>query len=195
MVHASPASAKRVLRAEMRALRRGLAVAAPDAAERAAALLPLDGLPAAGVAAGYAPQGAEIDPGPLMRRLQACGWSLALPVSLAPGEPLMFRAWTPSSTRVIDAAGISAPPPSTAELEPDLVIVPLVAFDRSGMRLGQGGGYFDRTIAVLQSRRRVFTLGLAYAGQGVARVPAEGHDRPLDAILTEIEYIAVRRDA
>ncbi len=183
------------MRAEMRALRRGLARTAPDAAERAAENLPPAFLSRFSVVAGYAPQGREIDPGPLMRRFEAAGARIALPVSVSAGAPLVFRAWAPASQRALDAAGVPAPPPDAEELAPDVLIVPLLAFDRSGMRLGQGAGYFDRTIAVLQQRGPVFTLGLAYAGQGVARVPAEEHDRPLDAILTEIEYMEVRRDA
>jgi 5-formyltetrahydrofolate cyclo-ligase len=195
MVHSSQASAKQAMRTEMRARRRGCARDAPDAAERAAGLLPLDRLPRARVVAGYAPQGGEIDPGPLMLRFEAAGATLALPVAASAGAPLVFRAWTPAAERVRDAAGIAAPPPTAAELEPDLVIVPLLAFDRSGMRLGQGAGYFDRTLQALEARGPVFTLGLAYAGQGVARVPAEEHDRRLDAILTEIEYIEVQGDS
>lgn len=194
MVHASLASAKTAMRTEMRALRRGLAARTTDAAERAAALLPPD-LLTARVVAGYAPQGAEIDPAPLMRRFEAAGARIALPVSIAADAPLVFRAWTSAAERTPDAAGIPAPPPHSERLEPELVIVPLLAFDRSGMRLGQGAGYFDRTLEALLRVRKVFTLGLAYAGQGVAQVPAEEHDRALDAILTEIEYIAVRRDA
>jgi 5-formyltetrahydrofolate cyclo-ligase len=72
--------------------------------------------------------------------------------------------------------------------------VPLVAFDRAGGRLGQGGGHFDRTLAALDAEKPVFAIGLAYAGQEVARLPSEEHDRRLDAILTEKEYIAVRKD-
>lgn len=194
MAFASTSDAKRVMRLEMRALRRELAAKAPDAAARAAALAPLDRLPPFTVVAGYAPQGAEIDPGPLMRRFEEAGAQIALPVSLAANAPLIFRAWRPAPELVRDAAGVMAPPAEAPELEPDLVIVPLLAFDRAGMRLGQGAGYFDRTIAELGAGRALFALGLAYAGQGVARVPAEEHDRPLDAILTEIEYIAVRKD-
>lgn len=190
MAFSTTSDAKRVLRLEIRALRRTLAAKAPDAAERAAALLPGRRL-GARVVAGYAPQGAEIDPGPLMRRFEQAGARIALPVSIRPGEPLGFRAWRPHAELVRDAAGILAPPPETPELEPDLIIVPLLAFDRSGARLGQGAGYFDRTLQA----RSAFSLGLAYAGQEVAKVPAEEHDRRLDAILTEIEYIAIRKDA
>jgi 5-formyltetrahydrofolate cyclo-ligase len=195
MASASIASAKTLLRAEMRAVRRNARAACPDAAERAARLLPLDRLPPFRVVSGYAPQGAEIDPHPLMHRLEAAGARLALPVAVTIGAPLLFRAWRPRPGLVGDAAGILAPPPDAEALEPDLVIVPLLAFDRSGLRLGQGAGYFDRTLAALEARRPVFKLGLAYAAQEVARAPAEEHDRRLDAILTEIEYIAVRKDA
>jgi 5-formyltetrahydrofolate cyclo-ligase len=194
MAFSTTSDAKRVMRAEMRAVRRGCVAKAPDAAARAAALLPAERLAGARVVAGYAAQGAEIDPRPLMRRFEQAGAQIALPVSVAPGAPLIFRAWRPAAELVRDAAGVMAPPGEAPELEPDLVIAPLLAFDRSGLRLGQGAGYFDRTLAALQRQRPVFSLGLAYAGQEVARVPAEEHDRPLDAILTEIEYIAVRRD-
>lgn len=195
MAFSTTSDAKRVLRLEMRASRRTLAAKAPDAADRAAALAPGARLAGARVVAGYAPQGAEIDPAPLMRRFEQAGARIALPVSLEPGAPLAFRAWRPHAELVRDAAGIMAPPPEAPALEPDLVIVPLLAFDRSGLRLGQGAGYFDRTLQELARRRAVFSLGLAYAGQEVAKVPAEEHDRRLDAILTEIEYIAVRKDA
>jgi 5-formyltetrahydrofolate cyclo-ligase len=194
MAFASIASAKTILRAEMRAVRRNASAACPDAAERAARLA-LDRLPAVSIVAGYAPQGSELDPHPLMHRLQAAGARLALPVAVAADAPLVFRAWRPRHELVRDAAGVLAPQPDAEALEPDLLIVPLLAFDRSGQRLGQGAGYFDRTLEALEVRRPVFKLGLAYAAQEVAQVPAEEHDRRLDAILTEMEYIAVRRDA
>ena len=76
-------------------------------------------------------------------------------------------------------------------MEPDLVIVPLLAFDRDGVRLGQGGGYYDRALKALRDTREVFVLGLAYSGQETANLPREPHDQALDAILTEKEYIAV----
>lgn len=195
MAFTSPIDAKRALRAEMRAARRGAALAAPGAAEAAARLLPAAMAGRFAVVAGYAPQGAELDPNPLMQRLEAAGAQIALPVSLAPGAPLAFRAWRPRHELERDAAGVLAPPASAPELQPDLLIVPLLAFDRSGLRLGQGAGYFDRTLEMLETVRPVFALGLAYAAQEVAKVPAEEHDRRLDAILTEREYIAVGKDA
>ena len=84
-----------------------------------------------------------------------------------------------------DAAGVPAPGPDAPELTPDLVVVPLLAFDGAGARLGQGGGYYDRTLAALRAAGPVVALGLAYAGQEVARLPVEAHDQRLDAVLTE----------
>jgi len=194
MVHASPASAKTMMRVEMRARRHALAEAAPEACRRAAALLPLAKLPAFKVVSGYRVQGSEIDPMPLMRRLAAEGARLALPVARHREEPLIFRAYDPAAALTPDAFGIPSPGLDAEELLPDLVIAPLVAFDRTGARLGQGAGHYDRTLENLRAARAVFVLGLAYAGQQVARIPAEPHDQRLDAILTETGYIEVRKD-
>ncbi|WP_340647210.1 5-formyltetrahydrofolate cyclo-ligase [Phenylobacterium sp.] len=179
-------------RARLRVLRKALALAAPDAAERAAALLPLDRLPAFTAFAGYHALGSELDPGPLIRRLAATGASLALPVALARDAPLVFRAWDPRDRLVPDAVGVPAPPPSAAGLHPDLVIAPLLGFDRRGGRLGQGGGHYDRTLETLRAARSVFVLGLAYAGQEVEAMTLDAHDQRLDAILTETGYTDLR---
>lgn len=174
----------------MRALRRRLAHEVPEAAERAAAHLPLSRLPPIGVVGAYHALGAELDPSPVVAKLLAAGAQLALP-SATHDAPLVFRAWREGESLVPDAFGIPCPPPSAPELAPDLVIAPLVAFDRRGGRLGQGGGHYDRTLANLRARGPVFVLGLAYAGQEVDRIPAEPHDQRLDAILTETGYTEV----
>jgi len=194
MVHASPASAKTMMRFEMRARRRGLAAETPEAARRAADLLPLEKLPPFKIVSGYSAQRAEFDPWPLMRRLTAEGGRLALPVATHRDAPLIFRVYDVSASLVPDAFGIPSPGPNAEEVLPDLVIAPLVAFDRDGGRLGQGAGHYDRMLANLRAAHEVFVLGLAYAGQEVARVPAEPHDQRLDAILTETGYIDVRKD-
>jgi len=194
LVQADPTSAKTLLRTEMRARRHSLAEEHPEACRRAVAALPLDKLPPFTVVSGYRPQGSEMDPGPVMRLLQEKGAKLALPVAAHRNAPLVFRAWDPKAKLVPDAFGIPSPGPEAEELHPDLVIAPLVAFDRQGGRLGQGAGHYDRTIQNLRKGGRVFVLGLAYAGQEVARVPAEPHDERLDAILTETGYIEVRKD-
>ena len=117
---------------------------------------------------------------------------MALPVTLDRETPLVFRLLTQEAEP--DAFGIPAPPPTAPEVMPDLVIAPLLAFDRRGGRLGQGGGHYDRTLANLRAAKAVFVLGLGYAGQEVERVPMGPLDQRLDAILTEIGYSEVRKD-
>ena len=185
---------KSSLRAELRRHRRALRAADPEAAARAAALLAVERLPAFTIFSGYNPQGSEIDPAPLMARLSATGAHLALPSALSWEEPLEFRLWDGRSALEPDAFGIAAPPPEAEPVLPDLVIAPLLAFDRRGARLGQGAGHYDRTLANLRRVKPVFVLGLAYAGQELDEIPMEPHDEPLDAILTETEFIAVARE-
>jgi 5-formyltetrahydrofolate cyclo-ligase len=187
-------SHKRDLRRTMRALRVRLAAEAPDAAARAAQALDLAVLPPFACLSGYHPLGAELDPGPLTVRLRDAGATLALPVCEGRDLPLVFRAWDPRDILVPDALGVPSPPASAALAQPDLVIAPLLAFDRRGGRLGQGGGHYDRTLETLRARKPVFVLGLAYAGQELDSVPGEAHDQRLDAILTETGYIEVQRD-
>jgi 5-formyltetrahydrofolate cyclo-ligase len=168
--------------------RAALAAGAPDAGERAAALLPgslLEGVTAASL---YLPMRSEIDPGPLAWRLWAAGVRVLLPAVTQHGAPLEFREFGPGDPLTPDAAGLPAPPPGVAVLDPDLLFVPLLAFDAAGARLGWGGGYYDRTLAALRARRRPVAIGLAFAGQQVEAAPSEAHDQKLDAILTEIGY-------
>jgi 5-formyltetrahydrofolate cyclo-ligase len=179
---------------ELRALRKSLAAAAPDAAERAAQNLPAEMLKNFAVVAGYRPRGGEIDPWPLMRRFAAAGARLALPAAPDRERPLAFRAWAEGEPLAPDAFGIASPLPDAAEIEPDLIITPLLGFDVCRGRIGQGGGHYDRTLAALRARKAVFVLGLAYAGQKVARAPVEPHDQRLDAILTEIAYTEAEGD-
>ena len=193
MVHATAASAKTALRLAMRTRRRILAAETPGAAELAAALAMAGGL-SAKVAAGYHPQGGEMDPWPLMRALAAGGARAALPRAARRDAPLQFHATDDPTPMTPDAYGVPAPAASSAILTPDLVIVPLVAFDARGARLGQGAGCYDRAIADLRSRGAVWVLGLAYAGQEVAKVPSEAHDQLLDAVLTEKAYRTALKD-
>ena len=112
------------------------------------------------------------------------------------GSLATFQAKAPEGKKphLCDLENLLEPSPRAETLEPDLVVTPLLAFDRAGARLGYGQGHFDRTLEALRARRPVFVLGLAFAGQEVARVPAEPHDQHLDAILTDTGYIAVRKD-
>ncbi|MEO8811626.1 MAG: 5-formyltetrahydrofolate cyclo-ligase [Caulobacteraceae bacterium] len=186
-----PDFAKIAMRAALRRRRRRLALACPDAATRAAEALPLDRLAPFAVVAGYRPIGGEMDPEPVLARLLAAGAVLALPAAVDRRGPLEFRAVRPRDTPIMDIAGVPAPPPGAPRLAPGIVIAPLLAFDREGGRLGQGGGHYDRTIAALRAAGPVLIVGLAFAGQEVARVPREAHDERLDAILTETGYIEV----
>lgn len=180
----------------VRTRRKLLARDCPDAGDLAAAIgLPALSAafpdPASKVAALYQPAGSEIDPEPLAAGLSAAGWTLALPSVEGAAGAMVFRRWDRFIPLVRDAVGQRAPDPGQPVVEPDLVVVPLLAFDRTGRRLGQGGGYYDRALAALRARREVLVLGLAYGGQDTAGLPNEPHDQALDAILTENAYIAI----
>jgi 5-formyltetrahydrofolate cyclo-ligase len=176
---------KTALRARLRSLRRRLAAEAPDAGERAAALWP--GRAGAASFALYHPAGSEIDPTPLRARLPE--GSVALPVAQSREGALVFRRRLLGQALVPDALGIPAPDMQAEPVLPDVVFAPLLAFDRRGGRLGQGGGHYDRTLANLRRIRPTFVVGLAYAGQELPEIPMEPHDQRLDAILTETEYL------
>jgi len=124
----------------------------------------------------------EFDCRPLVIRLLAAGWRACQPVVVAPAAPMVFRAWTPGSPMTTDRHGI--PIPATDEtILPDIVLLPLVAFDEQGYRLGYGGGYFDRTLAVMSPRP--LAIGVGFELACIDSVRPEPHDIPLDAIVTE----------
>ena len=189
---------KKVLRIEMRSLRRRLAEEQPDASQRAARRLPLSRFARFSIIGAYCAVGAELDPGPVLNAIlnfDPGRMKAALPVAVDRDSPLKFRQWRPlEDTLVEDAFGIPSPAPSCPELLPNLMITPLLAFDRQGGRLGQGAGHYDRTLRNLRRQRPVFVLGLAFAGQELPEVPMLEHDERLDAIVTETEYIEVARD-
>ena len=133
----------------------------------------------------YMPVGSEMDPLPIAEALRERDTRLCLPVVVEQDAPLVFRLWTPGDPLAPDLMGTPAPLATARAIDPELVLVPLLAFDAEGGRLGQGGGYFDRTIADLQTRTKAVIVGLGYAGQEVPSLPVEAHDRPLDAVLTE----------
>jgi 5-formyltetrahydrofolate cyclo-ligase len=181
-------NAKVELRAGMRALRKRLSEASPDAANRAAAFAPH--LPTGQIVALYRAVGAEFDPEPLSHALIAAGRSLCLPVAIERDAPLVFRRWSPGEPLEMDVAGCPAPLPLAEVVIPDLIIAPLLAFDSAGSRLGQGGGYYDRTFAALPDAVRV---GLAYEGQRVEDLPILPHDIALHGVLTEVGYTPTRK--
>jgi len=196
---ADPATAKTALRVFVRNRRKQLALEHPQADWRVVDVArgPLAERfpePAGKVAALYFGLGSEIATGPLADWLAAEGWTLALPSVEGEQGRMVFRRWTPGDRLDHDSIGLVAPARIQPVLVPDMVVVPSLAFSRDGTRLGQGGGYYDRVLAMLRARRPVFVLGLAYAGQETQNLPVEDHDQRLDAILTETEYIAVRKD-
>ena len=145
------------------------------------------------IVSGFMPMKSEINPLPLMRKLAAAGARLALPVMAGRGQPLIMRAWGVGEPLAAGVWGIREPQPSAAVVAPDILLVPLLAFDRAGHRIGYGAGYYDMTIAALRARQAVVAVGLAFAAQEIAAVPATPHDAPLDLVLTEREVIDLRR--
>jgi 5-formyltetrahydrofolate cyclo-ligase len=186
-------TAKSVMRAQMRQARRAFIREHPEAdweaGDRGADLVAWLGFTRPGVCAIYHASGSEMDARPLAEDLVKLGWSLALPWCEAPDTAVVFRAWRPGDRMAPDAAGISAPLARAVEVEPDLIICPVLAFDWAGGRLGQGGGYYDRTLARLRAQaKRPVVVGLAFSVQQVEAVPRLAHDQKLDAILTEKGY-------
>jgi 5-formyltetrahydrofolate cyclo-ligase len=190
---------KRDLRDE--AKRRRAEAAAHDAeaaaealSERAlAALAVCEACPAGCVVSAYWPMGSEIDPRPLMRRLHEAGHPIALPVVVGRGRPLVFRAWRPGEPLEPAGFGTRVPRADRAELRPRVLIVPLLAFDRAGYRLGYGGGFYDRTLTRLRRAGETLALGAAYAAQELAQVPHDTDDQRLDWVVTEAEAIEITR--
>jgi 5-formyltetrahydrofolate cyclo-ligase len=134
--------------------------------------------------AGYLPIRNELDPLPAMLALAGLGYAVGVPVIVARDQPVVFRSWTPGVETERGAFGVEVPK-TGAPVEPDVLLVPMLAFDRRGHRLGYGGGFYDRTIAALRSRREIHAFGFAYAAQELPVVPDSETDMRLDAIVTE----------
>jgi 5-formyltetrahydrofolate cyclo-ligase len=168
------------------------------AAERAAAaetiarrMFPLAIAPGV-IVSGFSPLKSEINPVPLLRRLGDGGAGLALPVVAGKGKPLIMRAWAFGEPLDSGVWGIREPKPEAPEVAPDILLVPLLAFDRSGNRVGYGAGYYDMTIAKLRALKSVTAVGIAFAAQEIASVPVTPRDARLDLVLTEREVIDLR---
>lgn len=183
----NPAEDKRALRAAAKSARAAAKLAAPDAPLRLAArFIKTVPVPAGSIVGGYWPIGDELDVLPLLGALREKGIALALPVVVGPGQPLTFRAWRPGDEMVPGAHGISVPLATAETLIPTLLIVPLLAFDREGWRLGYGAGYYDRTLeAFAGAGQPVTAVGVAYEAQEVPAVPHDDGDVRLTAVVTE----------
>ncbi len=158
--------------------------AARAVAERLLAEVELPKTP--GTVSGYAAIGSEIDVFPTMTALMARGWKLCLPVTGARAQPMEFRAWTLGESLMHDRLGIPTPHAHQPVMIPQVVLVPLIAFDRRGFRLGHGHGFYDAT---LKSLPGALTIATAYAAQEVPEVPTEDNDVAVQWIVTEREVI------
>jgi 5-formyltetrahydrofolate cyclo-ligase len=176
---------KRALRARIKAWRAGLAAEVAARAADAVAAQGLDFLQmrSGEIVSGFASLPDEFRIWPLLRRLNRDGHRLALPVMQGKMKPLLFRAWTPGDALDRRVWGIGEPKPDKPVLEPDILLVPLLAFDRRGWRLGYGGGFYDRTLTGLRARKPVVAVGLAYDEQLIDAVPHLDYDQRLDWVL------------
>ncbi|MFB2593282.1 5-formyltetrahydrofolate cyclo-ligase [Paracoccus sp. p4-l81] len=176
------------------ALRKAMAArraAAVDGDAQARAQAHLNGVLAAhhgAVLAGYMPMRSEIDPLPAMAAHHGAGGTVGVPVILARATPLVFHRWTPDAAMIPGTFGAQVPQ-AGVPVQPQVLIVPLLAFDARGFRLGYGGGFYDRTLAGLRARGPVTAIGFAWGAQQVDQVPTEPTDEVLDLIVTEAGII------
>jgi len=180
-------AAKAELRARAKDVRAGLSasereLAGEQVAVAGAALVVEQGRK---IVAGYYPINDELDSRPLMEGLSSQGLTLALPMTPPAPSPMRFLEWMPGDPLEEARFGVMTPPASSPELDPDIVLVPLLAFDGAGHRLGYGAGYYDRTLAALRGRGRVTAIGLAFAEQEMAALPHDVRDQRLDWVVTQ----------
>jgi 5-formyltetrahydrofolate cyclo-ligase len=145
------------------------------------------------IVSGFMPLKSEISPLPLMQRLAEQGAGLALPRIVGRGQPLSMRSWEFGGPLDRGQWGIREPKPDAPEVDPDILLVPLLAFDRAGYRIGYGAGYYDMTLARLRSLRTIIAVGIAFAAQEVSEIPKTPRDERLDLVLTERETIDLRK--
>ncbi|HYZ26573.1 MAG TPA: 5-formyltetrahydrofolate cyclo-ligase [Geminicoccaceae bacterium] len=178
---------KAALRAEQRRRRQAVAAQSGRAGEAVAErLIEAFPLPSAAVVSGYWPLEDELDPRPCMTRLAAQGHPLALPRVQGRGRPLAFHAWRPGDPLLAGPFGVMEPDPDAPAVRPRVLLVPLLAFDRQGRRLGYGAGYYDLALRELRALSPLpLAIGVAFAAQEVDEVPTGPRDQPLDAVVTE----------
>ena len=188
---------KQELRQAAKVKRHAAAGAAGPAAAKMAAnyflAAPRFGPPETSAISGYWPIADELDVRPLLERLDRQGRTLALPVVVAKGEPLIFRRWQPDMVLDAGVFGTRHPRPQEPEIPPQTLLVPLLAFDDQGFRLGWGGGFYDRTLADLRAVRPVIAIGVAYHGQRVGHVPHTPEDEPMDWIITDEAILEISK--
>jgi len=178
---------KRILRGTMLAWRGGLS----EEERRAAAAGLVDmwrlerPVQTPAVVSGFWPMAEELDIRPLLMELHGQGCQLALPVVVAKKQPLVFRAWRPGDPLEAGVFGTLHPSPRREVVEPDALIVPLLAVDEEGWRLGYGGGFYDRTLEALRGKKQITAVGVGFNAQLVPEVPHGPGDQRLDWLLTD----------
>jgi 5-formyltetrahydrofolate cyclo-ligase len=184
---------KESVRSEALALRDALPAETRVAAAEAIAARPLPiAVPEGAIVSGFMPLKTEINPLPLMRKLAEAGARLSLPCIAGRGKPLIMRAYAFGDEFARGQWGIREPLPTAAEVDPDILIVPLAAFDKTGNRIGYGAGYYDITINALRAKKTVTAIGIAFAAQQFPAVPTTERDERLDLVLTEKETFDFR---
>jgi len=181
------ATEKTALRAVLAALRERAYAASPDAGQRLAEMFPPSLMPPRGaLVSGYIRFRFEIDPTPLMARLAAAGCTLCLPRTPPRGTaaPLSFHRWNMGDPLTTSGFGVLQPSQDAEEVCPDLVLVPMLGFDRTGQRIGYGKGHYDRTLPALRGVKPVTAVGVAFAAQAVDAVPTEATDQRMDWVVT-----------
>ena len=135
----------------------------------------------------YKAMGSEMEPAPLVEALRQKGCSFALPAVVAKGQPLRFHRFIEGDDLLMSAVGVFEPVATAPVVEPDILLVPFLAFDRRLYRLGYGGGFYDRTLAALRPRKKITAIGIGFSRQEVTEVPAGEGDARLDKVVTEIQ--------
>jgi 5-formyltetrahydrofolate cyclo-ligase len=143
------------------------------------------------IVSGTSPINGEVNPMPLMLALEEKGHPICLPITMERAAPLVFRAYKTGDRLVANVWDIGVPEETQPIVVPDILLVPLLAFDRHGGRLGYGGGYYDATLQTLRANKSVLAVALAYSAQELAQVPLGKFDQRMDAIITENEVINV----
>lgn len=180
---------------ELRALARQKRAMAKKSATQAQAnfygdnlIAHLSGFENARTIAAYWPINDEFDCRGLMLKLERCGYDLALPAVVGPGLPLVFRAYHHDMDLKPGPLQTRQPSSSSPEVVPDVILCPLLAFDKTGARLGYGGGYYDRTLQELKKSHPILAIGLGFAAQEFDEVPTKPHDMRLDGVITEFGF-------
>lgn len=192
---ASIDAAKQAMRSGMKAVRGSLSTAHCKAGADALAQtgIAFASPPANAVISGYAAIGDELNLWPLLETMAASGYAIALPVTVAKAAPLIFRQWKPGAALMDGAFNVPVPGEDAPVLEPEILLVPLLAFDGEGFRLGYGAGFYDRTLKALRARSHATAIGIAFDEQRVEAVPHDAYDEALDWVLTPSGPIKIER--